>query len=113
MDVAWHDPQLVTSEIMDGYGKSFRTPHWEQAMWEIVMAREQAHLDERLSTVQVPVLVVSGDDDRLVPLEQSQLLSRQLQQAEMVVISRCGHIPPEERPAQFLAALTDFVRRLA
>ncbi|MCX7856286.1 MAG: alpha/beta hydrolase, partial [Anaerolineae bacterium] len=31
--------------------------------------------------------------------------------AELVVLSGCGHLPQEERPAEFLAALEAFLLR--
>jgi pimeloyl-ACP methyl ester carboxylesterase len=60
----------------------------------------------------VPALVITGDDDRVVPTEQSVRLARELPQAELVVLPSCGHIPQEECPAPFLQAVKGFLARL-
>jgi pimeloyl-ACP methyl ester carboxylesterase len=59
--------------------------------------------------VQLPVLVVSGDDDRLVPTDQSVRLSEEIDGARLVVFAACGHVPQEECPDQFLQAVQPFV----
>jgi pimeloyl-ACP methyl ester carboxylesterase len=57
----------------------------------------------------VPVLVITGDDDRIVPTESSIRLSGELPGSELVVIPQCGHVPQEECPEAFLAAVNGFL----
>lgn len=60
----------------------------------------------------MPILVIAGDDDRVVPTAQSIRLASDLCHAELVVAPRCGHVPQEECPTAFLAAVTAFVAGL-
>jgi pimeloyl-ACP methyl ester carboxylesterase len=60
----------------------------------------------------MPCLVITGDDDRIVPTDQSIRLADELPDAELVVIPDCGHIPHEECPELFLQAVTDFLNQL-
>jgi pimeloyl-ACP methyl ester carboxylesterase len=69
-------------------------------------------LSERLAEFTLPVLVITGDDDRVVPTEQSIRLAGELPQAQLVVIENAGHVPHEERPQQFIQAVQTFVQSL-
>ncbi len=60
---------------------------------------------DRLAELELPVLVVTGADDRIVPPEQSEELARQLPNATLAVFDSCGHLPHEECPLGFLAVL--------
>jgi pimeloyl-ACP methyl ester carboxylesterase len=64
-------------------------------------------LDERLSELKVPVLVITGDDDRIVPTEQSVRLASEIPGAKLAVLPGCGHVPHEECPEAFLDALKE------
>jgi pimeloyl-ACP methyl ester carboxylesterase len=57
----------------------------------------------------MPVLIVTGDDDRIVPTESSFQLSKEIPGAHLVVFNACGHVPQEECPDQFMDALQDFL----
>ena len=110
--LAWHDPSRLTPEIWAGYRKPLRVQNWDRALWELTRASRPLGLAERLGEVRVPALVITGDDDRVVPTEQSVRLARELPQAELVVLPSCGHIPQEECPAPFLQAVKGFLARL-
>jgi pimeloyl-ACP methyl ester carboxylesterase len=58
------------------------------------------------------MLAVTGDDDRLVPTEQSVRLAAELLDAKWVVIPACGHVPQGECPEAFLQAVRDFLAAL-
>ncbi len=64
----------------------------------------------QLDRLQLPVLVISGDDDRVVPTEESIRLASELPQAELVIVPACGHTPQEECPQAFLEAVQAFLK---
>ena len=53
----------------------------------------------------MPVLVIAGDDDRVVPTTDSVRLAEAVPNAKLVRLSNCGHLPQEECPAAFLEAV--------
>lgn len=110
--LAWHDPSRITAEVMDGYRKALQAENWDRALWELTLASRSSDLPERLDELALPVLVITGDDDRIVPTELSMRLAAELPNAELVVISNCGHVPHEECPQPFLQAVTGFLDRL-
>jgi pimeloyl-ACP methyl ester carboxylesterase len=58
---------------------------------------------------QVPVVVLSGDRDRLVPTAQTQQLAGQIPGAEFIVVPGAGHVVILERPGEVNAAITRLV----
>ncbi len=109
---AWHDPSRFTEEIWANYSKPLQAENWDRALWELTQASRPLNLDQRLEELGVPVLVVTGDDDRIVPTEQSIRLASEIPGAELAVLPNCGHVPQEECPADFLTAVENFLTRL-
>lgn len=107
---AWHDPSKLTPEIWEGYTKPLRVENWDRALWEVTRASRPLGLERRLGEVRVPVLVVTGDDDSIIPTEQSIRLAGEIPGAQLVVIPECGHVPQEECPGPFLEAVETFLR---
>ena len=59
-----------------------------------------------------PTLIITGDRDWGIPLEEALGLYRQIPLAELAVISRGDHALPNSRPALFAATVLDFLQRL-
>ncbi len=106
---AWHDPSRITPDILEGYQKPLRAPDWDQALWLLTLASRESDLANRLSELTMPALVVTGDDDRVVPTEQSIRLASELPNADLRVLQACGHLPQEECPQAFLQAVDEFL----
>ena len=106
--LAWHDPAKITPEVLDGYRKPLRVENWDRALYELMLATEVPDLAGRLPEVRVPVLVMTGDDDRIVPTAESIRLAEELPNARLVVLPSCGHVPQEECPEPFLDAVVEF-----
>ncbi len=68
-------------------------------------------LDGRLHELVVPVVLVWGDADRLLPLTYARQMLDQLPEARLLPIHGCGHVPPRECPGAcnqaLAAALSD------
>jgi pimeloyl-ACP methyl ester carboxylesterase len=109
---AWHDPSKITQDIFDGYQKPLQIENWDKALWQLTVASEESGLVERLAEITMPTLVITGDDDRIVPTEQSLRLADELPNAELKVIAQSGHLPHEEKPVEFMQAVTEFLSTL-
>ncbi|MDW8277661.1 MAG: alpha/beta hydrolase [Anaerolineales bacterium] len=107
---AFHDPSLVTPEVLEGYRKPLRAHNWDRALWELTSASRPLGLAERLNELNLPVLVITGDDDRIVPTEQSIRLANEIPGAALAVIPNAGHLPHEEKPAEFMQAVREFLK---
>ena len=111
-EAAWHDPSRITDQIWAGYTLPLQAENWDRALWYFTNASRDLDLDSQLVAFQLPVLVITGDDDRIVPTADSVRLAGELPGAELVIIPACGHLPHEECPRAFLQAVEDFLRRL-
>ena len=109
---AWSDPSQVEAnpEIIAGYRKPLMADNWDRALWEHTKAARAPGLAERLNEIQVPTLVIAGADDQIVPLEASLRLAEDIHGTSLVVIENCGHLPQEECPVDFLAAIDNFIK---
>lgn len=107
--LAWHNPERITEEIWEGYTKPLQAQNWDKALWEFILASRTIKLEPELAECQLPVLVITGEDDRIIPMEQSMRLASQLPNAEFVILPNCGHIPQEECPQDFLNAVNTFL----
>ncbi len=109
---AWHEPSKITQDIFDGYQKPLQAENWDKALWQLTVASKESGLVERLTEITMPTLVITGDDDRIVPTEQSLRLADELPNAELKVIAQSGHLPHEEKPVEFMQAVTEFLSTL-
>ncbi|HUN23916.1 MAG TPA: alpha/beta fold hydrolase [Anaerolineales bacterium] len=105
---AWHDPSKISAETLAGYQLPLQAEHWDTALWEFTLARQASGLESQLANVTHPTWVIAGDDDRIVPTENSRLVSEKIPTAEWVLVPACGHLPHEEKPAEFLQVFENF-----
>jgi pimeloyl-ACP methyl ester carboxylesterase len=63
--------------------------------------------EEGLGRLRTPTLVISGDRDRLVPVENSRRLARIIPRARLVELPGAGHAFPFERPVETIRAVTE------
>lgn len=110
LKTAWHDPSKITPEIFEGYQQPLQVNDWDKALWELTVSSRESGLAERVSEFDLPILVITGDDDRIVPTEQSLRLAEELPNAKLAVIPQCGHVPHEECSTVFMQAVTEFLR---
>lgn len=67
-------------------------------------------LDQRLHEVRVPVSLIWGDADRLLPLSYAERVRAALPVAQLTRLPECGHVPQRECPQRLLAALEAALR---
>jgi pimeloyl-ACP methyl ester carboxylesterase len=72
-------------------------------------ARDEEAFAARLGEIDVPVLVIWGDKDGLIPVSAAHEFKKRIPQAELVIFENVGHVPMEEVPAASAAAVRDFL----
>jgi 3-oxoadipate enol-lactonase len=60
----------------------------------------------------LPVLVVTGEDDRIIPATQARSLAEAIPGARLRVIAGAGHLPPVERPDETTDVLREFLEEI-
>jgi pimeloyl-ACP methyl ester carboxylesterase len=60
----------------------------------------------------IPTLVLTGDRDKMIPMEHSEHIVERLPDSEFVVVPDAGHLVLLEKPAEVTRALTALVSRV-
>ncbi|MGH2582166.1 MAG: alpha/beta fold hydrolase [Anaerolineales bacterium] len=66
-------------------------------------------IDEQLKTISRPTLVLSGEEDVMVPLGRSRLLAERLMRGSLKTIPGCGHMLHLEDPPAVANAILRFL----
>ena len=70
------------------------------------------NMQEAMSHVSVPTLLVWGERDPLVPREYGERMRDAIRDSELVVIPRAGHITMWESPERFNSEVLSFFRQI-
>jgi pimeloyl-ACP methyl ester carboxylesterase len=76
----------------------------------LMAMRDRPDAAPGLAPITVPTLVLVGADDALTPPAMSQNLAGRIPGARLVSIPGAGHLSNMEKPADFTAAVADFLR---
>jgi pimeloyl-ACP methyl ester carboxylesterase len=59
------------------------------------------HLPKWLHRIDIPVKIVWGEEDRILPVAYAREFGRLMPKAQVEIIPRCGHLPQAERSDSF------------
>jgi pimeloyl-ACP methyl ester carboxylesterase len=103
---AYADPSRATEEALSGYVAPLQTANWDLGLLAVLRDSGASRLDAPIGDLlRVPTLVVWGRRDAWIPLESGEALRAALPDAEWRIIDDAGHLPMEEQPEAFNAAL--------
>jgi 3-oxoadipate enol-lactonase len=66
-----------------------------------------------LKTINVPTLIVTGDEDILTGINEAQLMQQHISGSQLRVVPKAGHYSPWERPEEVAKILREFLSRVA
>jgi 3-oxoadipate enol-lactonase len=96
-------------DLVDGALRMMRKMSPEDvAMVQRGMA-ERPDSVETLKTIDVPTLIVTGDEDTVTGVAEAELMRRNIPGSEMKVISKAGHYSPWERPEEVGKMIRQFL----
>jgi 3-oxoadipate enol-lactonase len=67
---------------------------------------------QQLCTITAPTLIMIGQEDDTTPLDDAQLMAKQIPGAQLTVIPLAGHLSNLEQPKVFNDVLSRFVEVL-
>ena len=76
------------------------------------LACSKFDLSERLEEIEVPVLVIASDCDRMVPLNLSWEMSEILKDSYFVSLENCGHFQHIEQTGKVAGELVTFLSKI-
>lgn len=106
---SYGDPSRLTPAVVDRYWELLLAPGVRGALLERM--RQTVLEDPRplLSRIEIPVLVMWGRKDRLIPFANSADYLDSLPDSRLVAFDDLGHVPQEERPEESLPPLRRFL----
>ncbi|MGB7912819.1 MAG: alpha/beta fold hydrolase [Desulfobaccales bacterium] len=110
----YYHKDRITEEQIDTYAYYGSLPGAREAISQTakqILPKDIDRLTEQYKGISVPVLVIWGVEDEVVPLRVGLLFKRDIPGAELVPLSGCGHIPPEEEPQATRQAIMDFLKK--
>jgi pimeloyl-ACP methyl ester carboxylesterase len=79
----------------------------------VAVIRDREDSTALLPEIGVPVLIVAGAEDALIPPAESEAMALALPDARLVLLPGSGHLPPLERSAELVDELLRFLGELA
>ncbi len=123
LDLVLKDKNQYTEKfIADALDRPKQPASMEMArvMSDLVPDLIHASVLDRAHCLRMPVLLMWGDSDRLIPKESAQILQQRLRAGRLVMLPGCGHMPMIERPEvvtheieRFLPPIELFQRKAA
>ena len=98
-------PSLISSDVAYQFTAGAGSPGFLPAL----NALTDYDFRDRLGDVKVPVLLVWGREDNLVPVEDADEFERLIPDARKVILEDTGHVPMLERPATFNELVVEFL----
>jgi pimeloyl-ACP methyl ester carboxylesterase len=111
LEPAFADPSRLTDALVERYHALMRAPGNREAMLERMRQTVLEDPVPRLRTLAMPVLLVWGERDAMIPVGNADDYLRVLHDASLARLPGVGHVPQEEAPAASLAAVRGFLDR--
>jgi pimeloyl-ACP methyl ester carboxylesterase len=111
----FYDPKKVGKEYLQEVIQPLRIQGTSEGLMYILRNVLKTPYVEKevnmLAQIHKPVLIVHGREDKAVPLDRSEKLSRLWKESKLVVFDKAGHSPHEEYPEKFNSIAIDFLSR--
>jgi 3-oxoadipate enol-lactonase len=105
-------PEAVTELVQ--YRLTNPVPALQYAAQVAAGAGTSAYTDEtvneRMKAIQVPTLILFGEQDRVVPAGNADLMAQKIEGAQVKILPAVGHLFPIEDPGATVAAIVDFLK---
>lgn len=112
LEASFADPSLVDDAMLNRYTQLARAPGHRDILIQLSLdfrSRNHATVERLTPLAGKPVLILSGDTDRLVPPEHAQQFHDAIAGSQLVMFEATGHIPQEERPDESAMAVQEFL----
>lgn len=104
-----YDPSIITDELVQERYETSLIPGAQEGLRKLLAKPEESG-ETRLSGVpekvvagiEIPTLVLHGREDKVVPTEMAFRIARSMPNADLCVLSKCGHWVQAERFDDFI-----------
>src|SRR5262245_52361787 len=110
VESTFYNSKLASKAIMGYYEEKFQSKKWRRALFETVRGTKSHSVRNRLSSIDRPVLVICGREDRIVDTHVVREAVAPHPNYQFVMISRCGHAPQLEQQQIVNRLITNFLQ---
>lgn len=103
------DKSKVTKDLVTRYFELTLRPGNRQAFVDRFSAENDPEAYKQISGIAHPTLIIWGDQDLLIPIENAALFQRDLPNDTLVILENSGHVPMEENPKRSVEAVLSFL----
>jgi len=86
----------------------FSNPEFLDAMERLTRSAESFDVRDKLDDLDLPVMIVTADQDVLTPKRDQEYLYKRIKNAKWVIIPEVGHASMYENPVMFTSLITGF-----
>lgn len=112
LDKAFWDDSKVTEEMVSVYANYIGLSGSHHALImtaKNIVPNDIASIMQKYKNINVPVLIIWGERDEIIPLSIGQRLEKDIPGARLRIISNCGHAPQEECPEETIHLIDNFL----
>jgi abhydrolase domain-containing protein 14 len=107
-------PILLAASMSGGYALPFIIAHPERIAGFVAVAPVSiSTYREHLHKITAPVLAIWGEQDRIVPISDAELLVRSVKHGQLIIVPNGSHAPYMSNPSLFNHELLQFVAACA
>ena len=103
---SYFDQSQLTPEVLAGYQSPLKVKGWEVGFWNFATAPRKNDLAKNLGELRLPTLLITGSNDTVVPTSDTVKLKTLIDNSDLEVIQSSAHLPQEEKPAEFMLAIS-------
>jgi 3-oxoadipate enol-lactonase len=81
------------------------------AFLELLLSFSQLDITAELHKIAAPTLVIAGEEDLVKPRKYSEIIAREIPNAEFVVVPHAGHAVMWEKPGLFNSLVLGFLAK--
>ena len=111
LEYLYADREKVTEKLVSLYYDMTCREGNREALTERMESIAQNAPLERLSNIQIPVLVLWGEKDMLIPLKYGRHFNQRIPESELVTFAEAGHMPMEEIPEKTVLVAKRFLEK--
>ncbi len=110
MKKAFYDQTKATPDIINRFADLSRAPDHPAIIMGMQTAPRTPATAEQLATLRLPTLVMHGENDNLIPVENGRRFAAAIPGARMIIYPKVGHTPEMEIPEKSAADLKAFLK---
>ncbi len=107
-------PILLAASMSGGYALPFIIAHPERIIGFVAVAPVSiSAYREHLHKITAPILAIWGEQDRIVPISDAELLVSSVKHSQLIIVPNGSHAPYMSNPSLFNHELLQFVAACA